>query len=294
MKLRIGLARRLALVAALALGPAIVVVGDRRQRRRALERGSPRRRSRRRRAPATTLRPPARSAVLAGMVHAAMYDAVDRDRRRLRAVRDHDQPHPRRRRWTRQSHRRRETSWSLESRARRRRSDGLRRLHGGDPGRSSRRTVARRSARRPRRACSPRGWVTVSTTSCPYVQPTPGPGVFEPIAAGVVNPSPPPTPVSVGSDGAAVHVRHARLPTRRAVRAHEQEVRGRRRRGAAAGPRTQHDSDGPADRDRRASTPTRPTSSSAAAFAGSPTNGGSTCASRRGSSATRGWRSPTR
>jgi hypothetical protein len=31
----------------------------------------------------------------------------------------------------------------------------------------------------------------------PYVQPTPGPGVFEPIAAGVINPIPPPKPVSV-------------------------------------------------------------------------------------------------
>lgn len=31
----------------------------------------------------------------------------------------------------------------------------------------------------------------------PYVQPTPGPGVFEPIAAGVTNPLPPPKPVSV-------------------------------------------------------------------------------------------------
>lgn len=31
----------------------------------------------------------------------------------------------------------------------------------------------------------------------PYVQPTPGPGVFEPIAAGVINPVPPPTPVDV-------------------------------------------------------------------------------------------------
>ena len=31
----------------------------------------------------------------------------------------------------------------------------------------------------------------------PYVQQTPGPGVFEPIAAGVINPVPPPTPVDV-------------------------------------------------------------------------------------------------
>ena len=30
-----------------------------------------------------------------------------------------------------------------------------------------------------------------------YVQPTPGPGVFEPIAQGVINPSPPPKPVTV-------------------------------------------------------------------------------------------------
>ena len=50
-------------------------------------------------------------------------------------------------------------------------------------------------------------------------------------------------------EGKAVHLPHACLPARRAVRHHEQEVRGRRGRGAAAGAQHVHDAHAPADRD---------------------------------------------
>ena len=77
----------------------------------------------------------------------------------------------------------------------------------------------------------------------PYVQPTPGPGVFEPIA-----PTPP-----VDTEAAVrapVHVRLAvRLSARRPARVEQQALRARRGRGAGSRPRGQHDPDSGADRD---------------------------------------------
>ena len=57
-------------------------------------------------------------------------------------------------------------------------------------------TAARRSVGPRRRKGSPRAPATAGWNAVvDYVQPTPGPGVFEPIAAGNINPLPPPKPV---------------------------------------------------------------------------------------------------
>ena len=77
-----------------------------------------------------------------------------------------------------------------------------------------------------------------------YVQPPTGPGIFEPIMAGVINPIPPPKPVNAELP----YVRpftydDACLSARRAVRADEQEVRKGRRRAHHVRPRHEHRAD---------------------------------------------------
>ena len=194
MKLRIGLVVVLGLAVALSLGPASsssatgenAVVHWSGVAEAAISAG----------ATPTALRPPASSSVLAGMVHAAMYDAVV-------AIEGGFQPFA--------------TTVTAA------------------PGASADAAVAQAArdvlvARVPAQAPAVQGAYDAYLATIPaglaketgkavgaaaaagmlalrmgdgyddvvpYLQPTPGPGVFEPIAAGVINPVPPPTPIDV-------------------------------------------------------------------------------------------------
>ena len=216
MKLRIGLVAVLALVAALALGPTILVVGDGRQRRRALERdrrggdlgagatpsdASSARGERRaggdgarRRCTTPSSRSkeawsrsrPASSAPPSASVDAAVAQAARDVLVVTRAGTGGSRPDaPTTRTWRRSR---------------------------PEP----RRTAARRSAQPPRRGCSPPVWATVSTTSSRTCSRRLGRACSSRSPPASINPVPPPKPVSVElGRRAPVHVRHARLPARR-------------------------------------------------------------------------------
>ena len=224
----------------------------------------------------TTLRPPASSTVLAAMVHGAMYDAVvaiegdfvpfatgvsapagasvdaavAQAARDVLVVRVPAQ------------------AASVQTR--------VRRVHGGRPGRDAPRSAARPSAPPPRRACSRCAWATGSTTSSRTSSRRPGPACSSRSPPGD-QPVPPPTPVDVklGKVRPFTYTTPAYRPDR-AVRAHQQGLRGGRRRAPAARRGDQHRPARPRRPRPCGSSPTRPTCSTAAGCAPSPTNAAST------------------
>ena len=164
MKLRIGPRRGARARRALALGPTIVVVGDGRQRRRALERDRPRRRSRtgrarrrfvrRRRAPCLRGWCTRRCTTPWSRSKAASSRSRPRSRRPPEASVD-----------AAVAQAARDVLVARVPGTGGGRADGLRRVHGGDPGRS--REGRRQGGRRSRRRGHARAhaWATASTTS---------------------------------------------------------------------------------------------------------------------------------
>ena len=196
MKLRIGLVAALALVAAFALGPASsssatgdnAVVHWSEVAQGAISAPA---------SPGGPLRPPAASAVLAGIVHAAIYDAVV-------AIEGGFEP------FATTIHR--PPDASVDAAVAQAARDVLIVRVPGQAG-AVQTAYDAYMATIPAGAAKDGGKAVGAAAAAgmlasragdgfdaivPYVQPTPGPGVFEPIAPGVVNPSPPPTPVSVG------------------------------------------------------------------------------------------------
>ena len=194
MKLRIGLAAAFALVAVLTLGPTAsssapgenAVVHWSGVAEAAISAGST----------PGTLRPPASSTVLAGMVHGAIYDAVAAVEGGLKPFATGVTAPP---------------EASADAAVAQAARDVL---VARVPGQATTVQAAydaymatippglARDGGKAVGAAAAAGMLALRTGDhfddvVPYVQPPVGPGVFEPIAAGVINPVPPPTPVDV-------------------------------------------------------------------------------------------------
>jgi hypothetical protein len=195
MKLRIGLAATLALVAVLTVGPATsssapgdnAIVHWSEIAEAAISAPA---------VPGGPLRPPASSTVLAGMVHGAMYDAVASVVGGLEPFATRVSAPP-------------EASADAAV-AQAARDVLVTRVPGQaatvqaayDAYMAAIPAGAAKDGGKAVGAAAAAGMLAWRTGDhfddvVPYVQPTPGPGVFEPIAAGVINPIPPPTPVDV-------------------------------------------------------------------------------------------------